>query len=78
MLKIIMPLITAAIALLAVAAVTGISAGTGRGSGILHFKIALGAMIFSIMVHIVAMFHAIYTQRVIRELSGDSEGRMGH
>ncbi|MBI5198112.1 MAG: hypothetical protein HZA19_05825 [Nitrospirae bacterium] len=78
MLKIIMPLITLAIVALGAAAITGIKVGTGQGSGVLHFKIALGAMLFSIMVHIVCMFHGIYTARVIRELSGDSEGRMGH
>lgn len=78
MLKIIMPMIVFAIVLLAFAAVTGISAGTGRGSGVFHFKVALGAMLFSIMVHIVTMFHAIYTHKVVRELSPDSESRMGH
>ncbi|MBI4715026.1 MAG: hypothetical protein HY760_03660 [Nitrospirae bacterium] len=78
MLKIIMPLIVLSIVLLAAAAVTGISTGTGQGDGLFHFKIALGAMVFSILVHIVSMFHAIFTQRVIRELSGDSENRMSH
>jgi hypothetical protein len=73
-----MPLIVCAIGLLAAAAITGINVGTGHGNGVTHFKIALGAMIFSIMVHIVTMFHAIFTQRVLRELSGDSEGGMGH
>lgn len=78
MLKVIMPLIVVAIFLLGAAAVTGISAGTGKISGSLHLKVALGAMIFSILVHVITMFHAIYAQRVIREISGESEARHGH
>ena len=78
MLKIIMPLITLSIVALAFAAITGMNVLSGRGTGLFHFKVALGAMLFSIMVHIICMFHGIFTARVIRELSGDSESRMGH